>query len=190
VRHHKYGTLLQWTVQLLPGVTLCAIVLASRPRSEWPALVSLVVLYFAVVIAFAAWVARDRRVQPALRAPGSAAFVTQNVPAAIVHVERFVVPGAGFARGPSFVIVADDAGVSYYTRGKNPVAFVRIPWLEISGVSASGGDLLITLADGSLLIHIPGGVLPMGRRRVRALAAEMAKLLENEGSVRADIDAN
>jgi len=190
VRHYKYGTLLHWTMQFLPGVILCAVVLVARPPSEWPALIGLVVVYFAVLVAFAAWVARDRRVDPSLQTPGSVAFVTQNVPAAIVHLERFVVPDTRFARGPSFVIVADDLGLAYCTRGTDPVAFVRIPWPEISTVSASGGDLLVVLADESLLIHVPGGALPMGARRVRALASEIDNLRENSGSVRADVTGN
>jgi hypothetical protein len=151
-------------------------VVFSQPPSEWPVLVGAVALYFVVLIAFAVWVARDRRVDGSLQNQGSVAFATQNVPGAIVHLERFLVPDAGFARGPSFVVVADDMGLGYFTRGKNPVAFVRIPWDEIVDVTASGGDLIVHLADGNLLLHIPGGVLPMGARRVLALASQISAL--------------
>ena len=184
---HKYGTLLKWASQLAPGAIICTLVFAFQPPSVWPVLAGPAALYVALIVGFALWVARDRRVDPSLRAAGTVAFVTQNVPGAIVHIERFVVPDAGFARGPSFVIVAGNTGLIYFTRGKNPVAFVRIPWSQVADVSASGGDLVMTLVDDDLVIHIPGGMLPMGRRRVRALADEIDDLRENSGSVRADV---
>jgi len=177
VRHHRLGTLARWTLQGAPGLVIFVVVLFARPAEEWPAIGAAFLLYLTVVSAFVLWIVRDRRIDYSLRRPGSVAFVTQNLPGAIVHLERFQVPDAGFARGPSFVIVADDTGLGYFTRGKNPVAFVRIPWAEIASVGASGGDLIVTLADGNLLLHVPGGLLPMGARRVRALAGDIAPLL-------------
>ena len=176
MRHYRFGTLARWTLQVAPGIIICVVVFVARPASEWPALGGLVLLYVAMVIGFVVWVARDRRVDASLRGTGSVAFVTQNVPGAIVHLDDFLVPDVRFARGPSFVIIADDTGLGYFSRGKNPEAFVRIPWADIGGVSASGGDLVVTLADGNPLMHIPGGPLPMGARRVRALAGELAAL--------------
>ena len=177
MRHSRFGTLARWTLQVAPGLVICVVVLLARPTGEWPAIGAAFLLYVAAVLAFVFWVVRDRRVGTSLRRPGSVAFATQNVPGAIVHLDPFLLPDAGFARGPSFVVVADDTGLSYHTRGKNPVAFVRIPWADIASVDASGGDLVVTLADGNLLLHIPGGLLPLGARRVRALAGEIAPLL-------------
>ena len=173
---HRVRTLTRWAMQVVPGILICMVVLFARPSDEWPAIGGPLLLFFVVVIGFAAWVAHDRRVDATLRTAGTVAFTTQNVPGAIVHLERFLVVDATFARGPSFVIVADDTGLGYYSRGKNTEAFVRIPWSDIDGVAASGGDLVVTLADGNLLMHIPGGLLPMGARRVRALAGEISAL--------------
>ena len=176
MRNHKYGTLARWILQLAPGALICALVVVARPPSEWPTFVGFILLYVLVLVGFVAWIVRDRRVDQSLRDPGTVAFVVQNVPGAIVHLERFIVPDATLARGPSFVIVADNAGLGYYPRGKDPVAFIRIPWSEIASIDEMAGELGVTMADGSLLAHIPGGMLPMGARRVRALAAEVSRL--------------
>ena len=173
MRHHQWRTLTGWAFRFAPGLFICAILTFARPSDG---LVVGLVIYLLTLAGFAAFVACDRRVNFALRTPGSVAFATQNVPAAIVHVERFLVESVRFPTRGSFTIVADANGVSYVTAGDNPVAFVRIPWSEISDVQELAGELCITLVDGSLLLHIPGGLLPVSVGRVRALAAQMAAL--------------
>jgi len=72
--------------------------------------------------------------------------------------------------------LAEDAGISYFTPGRNAVEFVRIPWVEIASVEEFGSELCITLTDGSLLLHVPGGMMPVGVKRVRELARRIAAL--------------
>jgi len=168
--------LARWVFQFAPGILICGVVVISQPPSGWPALAPALLLYFGVLVGFAVVVARHRTINVSLRSTDGVAFSTQNVPGAMVYLEPYEVSGVAFARALSFVIVADDSGVGYFTRGKNPVRFVSIPWVEIASVEEFGGELCITLTDGSLLLHVPGGMLPVGVKRVRELARQMAAL--------------
>jgi hypothetical protein len=181
VRHNRRRTLGLWALQLGPGLLICVAVFATRPGDERWNLAGALLLYVAVIVVFGVIVARDRRGADRLRAPsapGSVVFVTQNVPGAMVYLERFVVPGVAFARGRSFVIMADDAGIAYATPGASGVVFARIPRTDVAQVAEMAGELCITLVDGNPLLHVPGGMLPFGVRRVRLLASELSALGE------------
>jgi hypothetical protein len=148
------------------------------------------VVYFAVV---AGLMVKSNRVAEAVRRSAGAdavVFGAVNHAGALVNFGEFALADSRMARGLSLVVRADGSGIDYLAPGKLPTPFVHVPWSRIRSVDEVGGELAVSLDDGEVQYIVPGARSPMGRRRVRALAAEMAKLLENQGSVRADIDAN
>ena len=178
---HRGRVIIVWlaisVVYALTFLVSGGILLLRAPAEQWLGYSIPFMAPVLLLIAFLARVVLSRHVPASVRNPKGVQFSTQNVPGAMVYLEPFVVDGAAFARGPSFLIVADDDGISYFTRRETLRPFVQIPWSEVASVDELAGELCITLMDGNLLLHIPGGMLPVGATRVRAIAASMSALL-------------
>jgi hypothetical protein len=178
--NHRRRTLTIWiatsTLYSLMFLVSGAILLLRAPAEHWLAYS----IPFAAPVLFAAVfltrVVRSRQVPAVLKNPASVQFSTQNVPGAMVYLEPFLLPGIPFPRRPAFIIAADDAGISYFTQDKTPRPFVHIPWRDVSSVDELAGELCVTLVGDGLLLHIPGGLLPVSVRRVRGLAAQLSAL--------------
>lgn len=175
--YHRRRTLAIWigvSLVFLPIFLgpIALIIVRARPEERLFYAIPLLIP-FVFVLAVILLAKSERTVNPSLVLPGRVAFATRNLPGAIIYLESFLIPDAQFARGRTFAIVADGEGISYFTAGKHPIQFVHIPWPEIADVTELSGEFCITLADGNLLLHVPGGLLPMGARRVRVLAEQV-----------------
>ena len=177
-RRRLYATWIAISFSFVFPVLICVAIFATTPELREPIVIA--TISFAVYFASILYVLlRADRVGEATRraaAPGAVVFGAFNHPGALVHVGDYLLPGAPLARGLSFVVEADDRGLSYLTAGKTPAPFAYVPWSDIDRVSEVGGELAVTLVDGAVQYIVPGARLPAGARRVRALAAQISAL--------------
>ena len=159
-------------------VAICVALFVVTPEYR-PAIAIAAISFVGYCAAIASVLFRGNRIGDAVRRtanPGSVVFGAFNHPGALVHVGAYVLPDAHVARGLSYIVVFDEVGLSYLAPGKPPEPFVRVPWADIVRLEEAAGELAVTLHDGETQFIVPGARLPMGARRVRALAAEVSRL--------------
>ncbi|WP_188510136.1 hypothetical protein [Conyzicola nivalis] len=164
------------TSQLFPVLIFVALFIAEPEMRVFITGGLLALLGF--IAALIILVTRADRVGEAARqaSPGAVVFGAYNYPGALVHVGDYMAPGAEIARGLTLIVVADEDGIRYLTPGKSPRTFVRVPWSDVDHVAEVGGELAVRLASGDVQYIVPGARVPMSKRRVRAIAAQLSAL--------------